>query len=49
MRFCYANRLYFRWVREIKKFRTKIPDLGIFLYGIRCFEAFYTKLTFGFD
>ena len=28
----------------MKKFRTKIPDLGTFLYGIHCFLGFYTKL-----
>ena len=31
--------------KQIKKFRTKNPDFGTFLYGIRCFGAFYTKLT----
>ena len=30
---------------KIKKFRTKNPGLGSFLYGIHCFEALYTKLT----
>ena len=28
----------------MKKFRTKISDLGIFMYGIHCFLGFYTKL-----
>ena len=28
----------------MKKFRTKIPDLGTFLYGIHCFLGFYTKV-----
>ena len=46
MKFYYVKRLYFRKVSEIKKFRTKIPDLGTFLYGIYCFEVIYTKLTF---
>ena len=31
---------------KIKKFRTKIPDLGTFLYGIHRFWTIYTKLTF---
>ena len=31
--------------KQIKKFRTKNPDFGTFLYGIRCFGAFYTKLS----
>ena len=47
MRFCYANRLYFRSVSKIKKFRTKNPDFGTFLYGISCFEAIYTKAKSG--
>ena len=46
MRFCYVKSLYFRYTSKIKKFRTKNPDFGTFLYGIRCFGAFYTKLTF---
>ena len=46
MRFCYVKSLYFRYISKIKKFRTKIPDFGTFLYGICCFGAFYTKLTF---
>ena len=46
MRFCYVKSLYFRYISKIKKFRTKIPYLGTFLYVIHCFEAFYTKLTF---
>ena len=29
-----------------KKFRTKIPDFGTFLYGIQCFYTIYTKLTY---
>lgn len=37
--------LYFRQVRKSKKFRTKIPDFGTFLYGIHCFYTIYTKLT----
>ena len=45
MKFCYVKSLYFRYISKIKKFRTKIPDLGIFLYGIHCFEIIYTKLT----
>lgn len=45
MRFCYVKSLYFRYTSKIKKFRTKNPDFGTFLYGIRCFGAFYTKLT----
>ena len=45
IRFCYVKSLYFRYTSKIKKFRTKIPDFGTFLYGIRCFGAFYTKLT----
>ena len=45
MRFCYVKSLYFRYTSKIKKFRTKNPDFGTFLYGIRCFGAFCTKLT----
>ena len=45
IRFCYVKSLYFRYTSKIKKFRTKIPDFGTFLYGIRCFGAFYTKLS----
>ena len=45
IRFCYVKSLYFRYTSKIKKFRTKNPDFGTFLYGIRCFGAFYTKLT----
>ena len=45
MRFCYVKSLYFRYISKIKKFRTKNPGLESFLYGIHCFEAFYTKLT----
>ena len=45
MRFCYVKSLYFRYISKIKKFRTKNPDFGTFLYGIRCFGAFYTKLS----
>ena len=45
IRFCYVKSLYFRCTSKIKKFRTKNPDFGTFLYGIRCFGAFYTKLT----
>ena len=43
--FCYVKSLYFRYTSKIKKFRTKNPDFGTFLYGICCFGAFYTKLT----
>ena len=39
MRFCYVKSLYFRYISKIKKFRTKNPGLGSFLYGIHCFEA----------
>ena len=46
IRFFYVKSLYFRYTSKIKKFRTKNPDFGTFLYGIRCFGAFYTKLTF---
>ena len=45
IRFCYVKSLYFRYTSKIKKFRTKNPDFGTFLYGIRCFGAFYTKLS----
>lgn len=45
IRFCYVKNLYFRYTSKIKKFRTKNPDFGTFLYGIRCFGAFYTKLS----
>ena len=45
MRFCYVKSLYFRYISKIKKFRTKNPGSGSFLYGIHCFEALYTKLT----
>ena len=45
MRFCYVKSPYFRYISKIKKFRTKNPGLGSFLYGIHCFEALYTKLT----
>ena len=30
IRFCYVKSLYFRYTSKIKKFRTKIPDLGTF-------------------
>ena len=45
IRFFYVKSLYFRYTSKIKKFRTKNPDFGTFLYGIRCFGAFCTKLT----
>ncbi len=45
IRFCYVKNLYFRYTSKIKKFRTKNPDFGTFLYRIRCFGAFYTKLS----
>ena len=45
MKFWYVKSLYFRYISKIKKFRTKNPGLGSFLYGIHCFEALYTKLT----
>ena len=45
IRFCYVKSLYFRCTSKIKKFRTKNPDFGTILYGIRCFGAFCTKLT----
>ena len=45
IRFCYVKSLYFRYTSKIKKFRTKNPDFETFLYGIRCFGAFYTKLS----
>ena len=48
MRFCYVGRLYFRYGCKIKKFRTKIPKLGTFLYGIHRFWAIYTKAKSGF-
>ena len=47
MRFCYVGRLYFRYGSKIRKFCTKIPDFGIFLYGIRRFWAIYTKVKSG--
>lgn len=37
--------LHFRYISKISKFRTKISDLGIFLYGICRFYAIYTKTT----
>ena len=37
--------LYFRYISKISKFRTKISDLGNFLYGICRFYAIYTKTT----
>ena len=46
MKFLYVKSLYFRCMSKIKKFRTKIPDLGTFLYGIHRFWTIYTKLTF---
>ena len=45
IRFCYVKSLYFRYTSKIKKFRTKNPDFGTFLYGICCFGPFYTKLS----
>ena len=45
MKFLYVKSLYFRCMSKIKKFRTKIPDLGTFLYGIHRFWTIYTKLT----
>ena len=30
MKFLYVKSLYFRCISKIKKFRTKIPDLGTF-------------------
>ena len=46
VKFLYVKSLYFRCMSKIKKFRTKIPDLGTFLYGIHRFWTIYTKLTF---
>lgn len=37
--------LHFRYISKISKFRTKISDLGNFLYGICRFYAIYTKTT----
>ena len=37
--------LHFRYISKISKFRTKISDLGNFLYGIYRFYAIYTKTT----
>ena len=37
--------LHFRYISKISKFRTKISDLGNFLYGIFRFYAIYTKTT----
>ena len=37
--------LHFRYISKISKFRTKISDLGNFLYGICRFYAVYTKTT----
>ena len=45
MKFCYVKSLYFRYISKRKKFRTKILDLGTFLYGIHRFGTIYTKLT----
>ena len=37
--------LHFRYISKISKFRTKVSDLGNFLYGICRFYAIYTKTT----
>ena len=37
--------LHFRYISKISKFRTKISELGNFLYGICRFYAIYTKTT----
>lgn len=37
--------LHFRYISKTSKFRTKISDLGNFLYGICRFYAIYTKTT----
>ena len=43
IRFCHIKNHYFRC---INKSRTIIPDLGTFLYGILCFNAFYVNFLF---
>jgi len=40
MKFLYVKSLYFRCMSKIKKFRTKIPDLGTFLYEFIVFGLF---------
>ena len=41
----YKNVEFYRLKSKISKFRTKISDLGNFLYGICRFYAIYTKTT----
>ena len=43
MRFCHVKSCYFRGACKMKKFRTKIPDLEVFLYGFCYFDAIFTK------
>ena len=45
MEFYRLKSLHFRYISKISKFRTKISDLGNFLYGICRFYAIYTKTT----
>ena len=45
MKYCHLTSCYFRWACKMKKFRTKIPDLEFFLYGIHLFGGICDKLT----
>lgn len=45
MEFYRLKSLHFRYISKISKFRTKIFDLGNFLYVICRFYAIYTKTT----
>ena len=46
MRFCYVKSLYFRYISKIKKFRTKIPDLGTFFVRNSSFLDYLHQTNF---
>ena len=46
MKFLYVKSLYFRCIRKIKKFRTKIPDLGTFFVRNSSFLDYLHQTNF---
>ena len=46
MKFLYVKSLYFRCMSKIKKFRTKIPDLGTFFVWTSSFLDYLHQTNF---
>ena len=46
MKFLYVKSLYFRCMSKIKKFRTKIPDLGTFFVRNSSFLDYLHQTNF---